>query len=439
MSDSWARGLKVSFVIGVIVRRDAISNICLQQVEALTRHARRHRYPLSIKIYTTGSQQPDPRIATVADMASIASDAHFLESDVVIWHFGIFTPLFDSIHFAGHATKKLVYYHGITSPILVAEDQRAVLYRSYEQAVNLHVADLVLVTSRFLMRELSRMGIAGARIVRTPPAISFTLPPAPLMPRPLGAEAVRLLYVGRFVPAKGVLDLLRGVGAFHKKSGQRLRLDLVGSKTFSDPAYIARLEACVRETGLADAVHFYLDAPKAGLVRLLGEAHVLVSPSYHEGFCVPVLEAFSCGCFVICSDAGALPETSNGLGRTFAMTDAEQLAARLEEFTAARRRGGFVTDSGFLTDDEWVRRTRDYVADLSPARSDERFCDAALADLPAVDPDLRGILAERRRRLLSDLCGGTVPAPVEVGPEFLVDAALRAEGAAQFKRPARSA
>ena len=430
MSESWARGLKVSFVIGVIVRRDAISNICLQQVEALTRHARRHRYPLSLKIYTTNSQYPDPRIATVADMASIASDPHFLESDAVIWHFGIFTPLFDSIHFAGLATKKLVYYHGITSPMLMAEDQREVLYRSYEQAVNLHLADRVLVTSRFLMHEVSRMGVGGAKMVRTPPAISFRLPPTPGTPRSLGHEDVRLLYVGRFVPAKGVQDLLRGVAVFHKKSGQRFRLDLVGSKTFSDPAYVDRLEAYVRETGLVDAVHFHFDAPTTVLVRLLGEAHVLVNPSYHEGFCVPVLEAFSSGCFVICSDAGALPETSNGLGRTFAMTRADQLTERLDEFAAARRRGGFVTDSGFLADDEWVRQTRDYVTELSPARSDERFCDAVLADLPAVDPDLRGILAQRRRRLLHELHGGPIPAPVESGLESLVDAKLLAERAA---------
>src|SRR5713101_5572778 len=151
MTDSPTRGLKVSFVIGVLVRRDAISNICLQQVEALARHARRGRRPLALKIFTTGSEEPNPRVAAVADVASLLADPHFLESDVVVYHFGIYTPLFDSIHFAGPATKKLVYYHGITSPMLVHPEQRPVLLRSYEQAVNLHAADRVLVTSRFLM------------------------------------------------------------------------------------------------------------------------------------------------------------------------------------------------------------------------------------------------------------------------------------------------
>ncbi len=418
------RGLKVSFVIGVIVRRDAISNICLQQVEALTRHAHRHRYPLSVKIYTTNSQEPDTRIATVADMASIISDPHFLESDVVIYHFGIYTPLFDSIHFAGPMTNKLVYFHGITSPMLVHADQRPVLYRSYEQAVNLHVADRVLVTSKFLMRELARMGIPSTKMVQTPPAISFAIPPTPPTPRPLGDDGLRLLYIGRFVRAKGVLDLLQAVHTYCQQTGQRPRLDLIGSKTFSDPVYVAQLQEYVRDAGLTDVAQFHFDAPTTRLVELLGEAHTLVNPSYHEGFCVPVLEAFTCGCFVICADAGALPETANGLGRTFPMADPEALAGRLAEFVAARGRGGFQTDAGFLADADWVQKTRTYLVDLSPVRSEERFCDAVLADLPCVAGDLRRVLAERCRQLFLDLCGCAVPALVDRGPEYLVNAAL---------------
>jgi glycosyltransferase involved in cell wall biosynthesis len=299
------------------------------------------------------------------------------------------------------------------------------MFQSYQQAVNLHVADRVLVTSGFLRCELARMGIPDARIIQAPPAIPFAIP-ATTPPRRRSDDDLRLLYLGRFVRAKGVLDLLRAVAAFCDNTGQHVRLDLVGSKTFSDRQYLDQLEEFVREAGLTDVVCFHFDAPTAHLVRLLGEAHVMVIPSYHEGYCVPVLEALACGCFVICSDAGALPETSNGLGRTFAVADADQLAGRLEEYIDASRRGGFHTDRGFLTVDEWVRQTRQYVADLSPARCEERFCNAVLADLPAVDPDLRSVLAQRRRQLLMDLHGGPIPVPQPHGPELRVNAALAA-------------
>jgi glycosyltransferase involved in cell wall biosynthesis len=422
MNDAWRRGLKISFVIGVIVQRDAISNICMQQVDALIRHARRNRYPLSIKIYTTSSQVPDPRIAAVADFASIIDDAHFLESDVVVFHFGIYTPLFDAIHFAGPMTRKLVYLHGITSPMLVHAEQRPVLFRSYEQVVNLHAADRVLVTSRYLMRELERMGLARENMVQTPPAISFPIPAVPTPPRQLVNSDLRLVYVGRFVRAKGVLDLLGGLAAFRHKIRQPFQLDLVGSKTFSDPEYVEQLLEQVRQSGLSDSVHWHFDAPNSLLTKVLGEAHTLVNPSYHEGFCVPVLEAFACGCFVICSDAGALPETSHGLGRTFRMADPESLADCLAEFVAARRCGGFLTDRGVLPDETWAIRARAYVADLSPARSDERFCTAVLEPVQAHDVEVRQLLAERRRQLINELRSKPLDTPRRAGDE--VDAGI---------------
>src|SRR5205823_4133199 len=109
---------------------------------------------------------------------------------------------------------------------------------------------------------------------------------------------------------------------FRAQAGRPVRLDLLGSGTFSDQPYLARLREFVAARGLGAAVHFHLDADDAELARLLAEADALVIPSFHEGFCVPVIEAMASGCFVVCSDAGALPETSGGLGRLFPAGDA---------------------------------------------------------------------------------------------------------------------
>ena len=62
-------------------------------------------------------------------------DDHFLESDLILYHFGIVNPLFDSIHLAPPTAKVVVCYYGITPPDLVAEPQRSVLYESYRQAL----------------------------------------------------------------------------------------------------------------------------------------------------------------------------------------------------------------------------------------------------------------------------------------------------------------
>ena len=44
------------------------------------------------------------------------------------------------------------------------------------------------------------------------------------------------------------------------------------------------------------------------LVALYNLASVYCQPSFYEGFGMPVVEAMACGCPVICSNQGSLPE-----------------------------------------------------------------------------------------------------------------------------------
>lgn len=48
------------------------------------------------------------------------------------------------------------------------------------------------------------------------------------------------------------------------------------------------------------------------LCALYGGASIYIAPSHHEGFGIPLLEAFRTGCPVISSSGGALPEVANG-------------------------------------------------------------------------------------------------------------------------------
>ncbi len=48
--------------------------------------------------------------------------------------------------------------------------------------------------------------------------------------------------------------------------------------------------------------------PEQELVRLYNCADIFIRPSYYEGFGLPVLEAMACGCPVIASNVGSLPE-----------------------------------------------------------------------------------------------------------------------------------
>jgi glycosyltransferase involved in cell wall biosynthesis len=403
--------LTVSLVTSVVVPRDAISNVCREQLEAVARYGRLHRRRVDVKVYACHAGVPDSRVVTTGDPAAVVSDEHFLASDLVLYQFGIYYPLFDSIHYAPRAARTVVTFYGITHPALLQEGVRDCMYHSYQQAANLHAADRILTTSRFLSGELERMGVPPAKVSPIFLPASFERLPDPGRKPPPG-ETLRLVYVGRFVSAKGVHDLLQALDTFVRRTGRAVQADLVGSATYSDRAYLEGLQGFLAARGLGAAVRFHFDIPDAELAELLLEADALVIPSYHEGFCVPVIEAMACGCFVIASDAGALPETSGGLGRLFRVGNAGELAGRLEEFAGARDRGGYVTESGYLDRAEWQARARAYTAGFSRARFQERFWDAVLGDLVQPDEEVRRGLVRGSRRVLDGLRAGPA-APAE--------------------------
>lgn len=404
--------LTVSFVTGVVVQRDAISNICREQLEAVARLGRLRRQCVRVKLFALHTDVPDSRIVLARDAAALTCDEHFQNSHLIVYHFGIRYPLFDSILLAPRSARVAVTYHGITPPALLPASVQPALYESYRQLVNLHTADVVTTTSRYTAADVLRVGVPASKVVVLPNPVGFDRLPDPDRRRPPGGpdEAIRLVYIGRFVSAKGVLDVLKAARAFLAKGGRPLRIDLIGSRTFSDPVYLEELQRYAAGHGLDEAARFQFDVPESVLKEALAGADALLMPSHHEGFCVPVIEAMASGCFPICSDAGALPETSAGHGLTFAVGDAGALARRLEEFARARVEGGYPTDSGFVPWADWQRRAREYAAGFARAHYHERFWAAVVDGVPLHGEEVHRGLAGERCRLLAELRAAD-PAP----------------------------
>ncbi len=74
---------------------------------------------------------------------------------------------------------------------------------------------------------------------------------------------------------------------------------------------------------LPDRFWFTGPVPEAELAAYYRNAHVYVSLSEHEGFCVPLVEAMNMDVPVLAYGAGAVPETLGGAGVTFAPKDLE--------------------------------------------------------------------------------------------------------------------
>lgn len=129
--------------------------------------------------------------------------------------------------------------------------------------------------------------------------------------RPLACPYV--LFVGSEQPRKNLPALLRAFTRIKAASGLRdLRLVKVGwarsGSALSGQDLRERTRRIVRELGLEDSVVFAGRVPDGELAAYYTHAECLVLPSLLEGFGLPPLEAMACGCPVVVSSAGALPE-----------------------------------------------------------------------------------------------------------------------------------
>jgi alpha-1,3-rhamnosyl/mannosyltransferase len=114
----------------------------------------------------------------------------------------------------------------------------------------------------------------------------------------IGVDGDFLLFVGSLEPGKN----LRLLGAMYRLASE--------SGVELPPLVIAgvRWRGVPGEGPPSDRWRF-LDAPEdAHLVWLYRRASALLFPSIYEGFGLPLLEAMSCGCPVICSRVASLPE-----------------------------------------------------------------------------------------------------------------------------------
>lgn len=116
-----------------------------------------------------------------------------------------------------------------------------------------------------------------------------------------------VLYVGDITWNKNLPSLLRAVMI------KKIPLVMVG-KALVDKDFdranpwnqdMAKVSELVRDNGNIFALGF---VDHEDLVALYSSAVAFVMPSFYEGFGLPILEAMSCGCPVITSRGGSIPE-----------------------------------------------------------------------------------------------------------------------------------
>ncbi|MDP9266641.1 MAG: glycosyltransferase family 4 protein [Chloroflexota bacterium] len=278
--------------------------------------------------------------------------------DLLMLHFSIGSEAFDKL--ANLPAQQALVYHNVTpSAFFEGVNPHAALHTRKGRA-QLHALakkiPFAIGVSEFNRRELGAAGFA--RTAAVPILIDWSRYDVPPDERVLArwrGPHTNILFVGRISPNKRQDELVRLLAYTRACVDPSARLFLVGAHR-DQPQYHARVSALAAELGLADAVIFTGSVSDAELAAYYGVASVFVSLSEHEGFAMPVLEAFRFGVPVIALDAGAVGETAGGAALLLREKDVPlfgETIALLRERPALRER---LVSAG-------QRRLRDYSAD----------------------------------------------------------------------------
>ena len=183
----------------------------------------------------------------------------------------------------------------------------ATLYRAQSlRLATLKHATAVVTLSDHMAEELRRNGVEGPRIHVVPP---FVVPVCcgHGTPRRLSRETIRLLYMGRLEPLKGVRQLLLALPHVVSRSGRAVRLTVAGDGSQARP--LAKLAASLRAADERIHVAFIGWQQDAAKARLFAEADALVMPSiWPEPFGLTGLEAATAGVPAVAFATGGIPE-----------------------------------------------------------------------------------------------------------------------------------
>jgi glycosyltransferase involved in cell wall biosynthesis len=265
----------------------------------------------------------DPRIAgTVVPLAGLDPGP----DDVLLIHYSAYAPKVAGVLERGN--PKLLVYHNVTP---------ARWFWDFEPTIAVHCSlgrrqlpdfvaavDLAAGVSHFNTAELVAAGAERTAVIPilfSPPAVGA------VATGPAGPPTI--LFVGRLTPHKRQDELIAAFALYRRHRRPAARLVLVGEPL--TPAY-GRSLVELAERVAPGGVSFRSGIAAAELWRCYQEAHVFACLSEHEGFCVPLLEAFHFGVPVLGRPSGGVAEVA---GDAAVLTDDPDLGLIAELIHAA--------------------------------------------------------------------------------------------------------
>lgn len=257
----------------------------------------------------------------------------------------------------------LLIYHNITPARWFAAFHQHLAGLCYhgrrELAAFVPRVRLALGDSEFNRAELEAVGFHPTGVLPLlldPDRLSD--PPSPVVLEMFDDGKTNFLFVGRVIPNKCFHDLIKVFAFYQKFIDRNCRLLLVGEWVGFERYYEA-LVRLVDDLHLKDVV-FTGHIEDDDLSAYYEVADLFLCLSEHEGYCVPLVEAFRFGVPVMAADAGAVPDTLGDAGVLIREKRIDEIALMAH---------AIVTDDALA---EEIVQSQDRVLERMVARDDAR-------------------------------------------------------------------
>jgi glycosyltransferase involved in cell wall biosynthesis len=251
--------------------------------------------------------------------------------DVIIHHFSI----------GSHASrvayalpgKMVLIYHNITPPEYFIGVHPVLVHLCFlgrrELMAYRERCSLALGDSEFNRAELEALGFPRTAVLPVVPSFAhLDTAPNRIIAGAFDDEWTNILFVGRVIPNKCIDDLVRFFHAYKTRHNPRSRLLIVGSQGGFE-SYYAMVQDLIARLGTPD-VYFTGQVSNEELTAFYDIADLFLCASEHEGFCVPLIEAFYKRVPVVAYAATAVPATMDGGGVLYEDKNPARVAALMD-------------------------------------------------------------------------------------------------------------
>jgi glycosyltransferase involved in cell wall biosynthesis len=253
------------------------------------------------------------------------------DQDVLIHHFSIGSRASRTAY--ALPGRMALVYHNITPPeyfIGVHKDLVKLCFRGRrELTAYVDRCELALGDSEYNRLELEALGFPATGVLPVVPDFThLDVRPDRALAGGFDDDWTNVMFVGRVIPNKKFEDVIRAFHVYRTRHNPRARLLLVGSYSGFEK-YLELLTALVARLGTPD-VHFLGHVSNEELSALYDVADLFLCASEHEGFCVPIVEAFYKRVPVLAYAATAVPATMDGGGVLYDTTAPAEIAKVME-------------------------------------------------------------------------------------------------------------